>query len=324
MKKIGGFFELEIANGNSLFHDEAIKLSTGRACLNYVLQVIKPIKVYVPFYCCDALFEPMILNKIEYEFYKINENLEIENLPDLKPNELIIYCDFFGVKSSYTQSLISIYGNKLIIDNSHSFYQKQQGDNNVSFTTARKYFGVPDGAFLYMPNNYKVNKPLNRNTKVSIKHNVNSLLGLQDLAYSEFTKYEKSLNSNIDKISIISEKILKTVNYKMVREIRNKNFDFYRKEFHELNTLKIEKNEEDCFCYPLLLETPINKTDLFKDKIYIPSYWNDTTKRSNSSNFKFETKISNQLLPLPIDHRYDENDLRKVVEVIKNKIIDER
>lgn len=72
MKSIGGFFELEIVEGNSLYHDNAIKLSTGRACLNYILKTRKPSKVYIPFYCCNALIEPIILNDIEYEFYSID------------------------------------------------------------------------------------------------------------------------------------------------------------------------------------------------------------------------------------------------------------
>ena len=36
MKKIGGFFELELKFENLIFHNGAIKLSTGRACVNYI------------------------------------------------------------------------------------------------------------------------------------------------------------------------------------------------------------------------------------------------------------------------------------------------
>ena len=319
MKKIGGFFELEIAKGDSLYHDDAIKLSTGRACLNYILQVIKPSKVFVPYYCCDALYEPMALLGIDCEFYEINNQLEIKKLPKLKENEIIIYCDFFGVKSEYTQSLINRYNNKLIIDNSHSFYKKQLSVNSISFTTARKYFGVPDGAFLYIPDQYKFKKSLKRNTKVSINHNTHSLLGLQDFAYLEFSEYEKTLNSDIEMISVLSEKLLATVDYKEVRAIRNRNFNFFRKEFNQLNNIMINENEVDCFCYPLLLDTPIKKEELYNEKIYLPNYWIDTTKRADSSNYKFETKISTQLLPLPIDHRYTLEDLKRVVIAIKSR-----
>lgn len=316
MKKIGGFFEFELETGQSVFHDDAIKLSTGRACLNYLIHVYKPSKIYIPYYCCDALYEPMEINSVEYEFYKINNQLEISNHPQLEANEFIIYCDFFGVKSDYAKRLIAIYKNKLIFDNSHSFFHKGY-KANASFTTARKYFGVPDGAFLYLNKDNHLKKELKRNVNVSINHNVHSLLGLQDLAFSEFSEYEKVLDSKIENISIISEKLLSNVDFAKVKTIRNRNFNFFRKEFNEINTIEINDNEEDCFCYPLLLENPINISKLHSNKIFIPSYWKDTIVRENKDLYEFECKLSNELLPLPIDHRYSLKDLKRVTALIK-------
>lgn len=319
-KIIGGFFELELPNGNSIYHDDAIQLSTGRACLNYILQVKKPRKVYVPYYCCDALFEPMIINNIEYQFYEINSQLEIKELPELNENEILICCNFFGIKSNYINLLIEKYKDQLIIDNSHSFYKKQFNSKSISFTTARKYFGVPDGAFLYMPKHKSINKDIERNIRVSINHNMHSLLGLQDLAYSEFSEYEKSLNSEIERISIVSEKLLSLVNYSEVRKIRNRNFNFFYNEFKKFNKLQIAESEADCFCYPLLLEKPIKKEELYKEKIYIPNYWVDTINRNEKNSYKFECKISEELLPLPIDHRYSIEDLKRVSEAIQKRV----
>jgi len=318
MKKIGGFFEFELTRGKSIFHDNAIQLSTGRACLNYLLQIYKPSKVYIPYYCCDALFEPMEINNIEYDFYKINNQLEIINHPKLGPNEFIIYCNFFGIKSSYARKLIDFYKNQLIFDNSHSFFHKGY-KSNASFTTARKYFGVPDGAFLYINQDELYLKNIQRNINVSINHNVHSLLGLQELAFSEFSDYEKSLNSRIEKISIISERLLSNVDFKEVRKIRNRNFNFFRKEFSEINTILIHDKEKDCFCYPLLLMNPIDITSLHKEKIYIPSYWKDVLNRENKELYKFECTISSDLLPLPIDHRYNLKDLKRVSQLIKKE-----
>jgi hypothetical protein len=319
MKKIGGFFELELPIGNTIYHDNAIQLSTGRACLNYILQTIKPTKVLLPYYCCDALFEPMTILGIEYEFYSINNQLEIIELPSLKESELLIFCDFFGIKTNYINDLISIYQEQLIIDNSHSFYQKSY-PNNVTFTTARKYFGVPDGAFLYMQNNTTIDSNIKRNTSISINHNIHSLLGLRDLAFSEFSEYEKSLHSKIEKISIVSERLLSLINFKDVRATRNKNFNFFRKELNKLNLLNISDNATDCFCYPLLLKKPISKKELHQDNIFIPTYWVDTVNRENAKDFELECKISLELLPLPIDHRYTEKDLKRVVAKIKEMI----
>uniref|UniRef100_UPI0026ED5FEE hypothetical protein n=1 Tax=Nonlabens dokdonensis TaxID=328515 RepID=UPI0026ED5FEE len=225
MKAIGGFFELEIADGDSLYHDGATKLATGRACLNLILQIKKYNKIFIPYYCCNALFEPMVLLGINYEFYSINENFEINENIYLGPNDVIIYCNFFGLKSNYVNKLIAKYEGQIIVDDTHSFFTKGYHDA-ISFTTARKYFGVPDGAFLYYPEKLP-QLSFEANNKISVSHNVNRLIGHNDLAYEQYTAYEDSLDSSINKISLLSEKILKTVNYLSVQKSRNENFDFY-------------------------------------------------------------------------------------------------
>lgn len=317
MKKIGGFFEMELTEGNSVYHDSAIKLSTGRACLNYILKTMQPAKVYIPFYTCDALFEPIDINGIEYEFYAINELLEIKNLPDVKLNEMIIYIDFFGIKSKYVYVLLDLYKEKLIIDNTHSFFSRSFETGNPSFNSARKYFGVPDGAFLYIQKNQNINFDVKRNRKVSINHNLHRLMGLQEQAYSEYLDYEKKLSSDIEGMSILSEYLLSSVNYTEVRKIRNDNFNYLRNELKSLNKLKIDEDVADCFCYPLLLDKCIDRKKLFNVEIFVPSLWLDTINRNNNNAFDLECKLSNELLPLPIDHRYTIKDLKRVSDTIK-------
>ena len=320
MKKIGGFFELELTCGDSVYHNDAIGLSTGRSCLNYILLTKKPTKVYIPYYCCDALIEPLSINEIDYEFYSINDNLELTIIPKLQPGECIIYCDFFGIKSNYTLSLIKKLGEKLIVDNTHSFFSRESSFPISSFTSARKYFGVPDGAFLYIPENERLNLAIPRNQKISIDHNLHKLIGLQDQAYLEYVQYESELGSEIETMSLLSERLLSNVNFDEVRKIRNDNFKFLRKELGDLNELIIDKNEVDCFCYPLLLKKPIDKQKLFDELIFIPSLWLDTVHRDEYLDFPLECKLSREILPLPIDHRYTTKELQRVSNVIKNLI----
>ena len=75
MKTIGGFFELELPAQGRGYHPAAIALSTGRACISLTLECEKPSRVFIPYYCCDALFDPMEKMGIDCEFYAINEAL---------------------------------------------------------------------------------------------------------------------------------------------------------------------------------------------------------------------------------------------------------
>ena len=155
MKEIGGYFELELAQGDE-YHSEAIKLNSGRSCLLYILRSQKPAKVYVPYYICNSILEPIISEGIEYEFYNIDLNFEIVIAPMLKSEEKLLYVNYFGLKSDYVQSLVEKYAQALVIDNTQAFFDKQIKGIDT-FYSPRKFFGVSDGGYLY------TNSELNEN-----------------------------------------------------------------------------------------------------------------------------------------------------------------
>ena len=315
MKPIGGFFELEIPNGNSIYHDDALALSTGRACQRLAFKMMKIEKVYLPYYCCDALFEPCLLDEIEFEFYEIDENLEIKNLIQLKERECLVFTNFFGVKQSYISRLIEVYKDKLLIDDTHSFYNKGYS-SNYSFTSARKYFGVPDGAFLYTPKGTNTPTEFPRNNSISAEHNINRLIGKQKIAYNQYQNYEKTLGSKIELISLLSERLLKSIDYDFVKARRVENYNYLHSKLQDINQLKVDFLTDSPFCYPLLLEKPIDKEILFDKNIFVPDLWLDTENRVNKNKFDFECALSRELLPLPIDHRYSIDDMKKLIDII--------
>ncbi len=118
-------------------------------------------------------------------------------------------------------------------------------------------------------------------------------------------------------MSLISERLLSLVNFDQVRHIRNENFNYFKTQFQEFNQLRIDDNIENGFCYPLLLKKPIDKFKLHENNIFIPSLWMEATKRNNSKEYEIECKLSTEMLPLPIDHRYNLKDLERVSILIK-------
>ena len=56
--EIGGYFQLEL-NKDREYHDKAIALNTGRNALEYILRAKIFKKIYLPFYTCDVLLEPL-------------------------------------------------------------------------------------------------------------------------------------------------------------------------------------------------------------------------------------------------------------------------
>jgi hypothetical protein len=313
MKSIGGFFELELPEGKGSYHPEAISLCTGRACLNLIIQITKPSKIYIPYYTCDTLIEPIQLNSIRFEYYPLNENLDPALSIELNENEYFIYINYFGIKKKTIFKLIKKYGNRLIVDNSQAFFEKKY-PGILSFNSARKFFGVPDGAYFYSPFTVKKNFP--RNTKIKINHLVNRMLGNQELSYKQFLENESLMDFEIRLMSLFSERILANVDYEKVIKKRRANFNYLHRNLVKMNKFNIQQNFEVVpFCYPFLPDKVFDKKIFHKRNIFIPTLWQRSISMVNEG-FEFEKDFAERFLPLPVDQRLTKDDCDKLIKSV--------
>ncbi|OYE04421.1 hypothetical protein [Nostoc sp. 'Peltigera membranacea cyanobiont' 232] len=314
LKPIGGFFELEIQNKDYTYHSNAIALSNGRACLNLILKHIHAQRIWIPFYTCNALLEPIKTNQIPYSFYSININLEPTEDFKLKKDEYLIYINYFGLKGKFIKALINQYNDQIIIDNTQAFFERENS-KTWSFNSARKFFGVPDGAYLYTP--YDIPFDYARNTDLSCDHLFNRLLGKQKQAYQEFIEYEKGLDDEIKMISIFSECLLANIDYLNIAKKRRCNFNYYHSNFEAVNQFNLPLAINTIpYHYPLLVNNQIDKSLLYEQNIFIPILWKDTIQRELQG-FDFEKNITQKLIALPIDHRYEIDELDYVIKSVK-------
>lgn len=146
MHSIGGYFELELRKGEH-YHPQALRLNTARNCFEYILRAREYKKVYIPYYTCEVMLEPVSKLGIEHEFYHINEHLEPKETLKLKVDEAFLYTNYFGLKQKCVEKLAGIYGKQLIVDNAQAFYAPRLNEIDT-FYSPRKFFGVPDGGYL--------------------------------------------------------------------------------------------------------------------------------------------------------------------------------
>jgi len=69
-------------------------------------------------------------------------------------------------------------------------------------------------------------------------------------------------------------------------------------------------------CYPLLPERFMEKKRFYEHGFFAPTFWQDVINREDND-YQIEKKISSDLLPLPVDHRYNEKDLYAVSCFVK-------
>lgn len=313
MDAIGGYFELELRQGEH-YHKDAIRLNTARNCLEYILRARHYKKVYIPYYTCEVILEPIQKLGISYEFYHINYDLEPEKIPVLKTEEAFLYTNYFGLKQSCVERLSSIYGNQLIVDNSQAFYAKRI-DGIDTFYSPRKFFGVPDGGYLYT--DCKLDKEFVQDKSYHRMHHL--LIRIEENAeagYNMFREADASLcNSPIKYMSAISDRLLRNIDYLYVKDIRRQNFSFLHERLSEKNKLKFDlENDAVPLVYPYLQEDVDLKTFLISKKIFVATYWPNVLEWCGERTVEYN--ITQKLATLPVDQRYIEKDMKKLVNNI--------
>jgi hypothetical protein len=314
-KAIGGYFELELRKGEH-YHKEAIRLNTARNCLEYILKVRKYSKVYIPYYTCEVILEPLKKCNVNYEFYSINNQFEPVKKYKLSEKEAFLYTNYFGIKSDAVTKMATIYGDKLIIDNSQAFYAKPI-EGIDTFYSARKFFGVSDGAYLY------TDKYLEDELEQDLSYSrMSHLLKRIDLGaesgYNDFKANDDSLiGQPIKKMSLLTEKILETVDYQQIKDIRRKNYIYFDDLLQKRNLLNLKLEDKDIpMVYPFLSRQKDLKKTLIENKIFVATYWSNVFEWCAVNSMEYQ--IVQKMVSLPIDQRYKEEEIKYVVSIIQN------
>ncbi|HET8886995.1 MAG TPA: hypothetical protein VFM70_11665 [Salinimicrobium sp.] len=320
-KSMGGYLGLELDVRNE-YYPNAIKLNSGRNGLEYILRANNYSKVYIAYYTCDAVLKPIERLNINYEFYRVNKSLEPEfDFQKIKPSEAFLYTNYFGLKSSFIKNELQTKKN-IIIDNAQAFFSKPVG-KLATFYSPRKFFGVPDGSYVFLDR--KFNIELEKSTSYdNAKHLIKQLDLSTEEGYKDYLNNEAGINdAPLQEMSNFTQRLLKSIDYNKIEKKRKENFNFLKKELAAYNELDLFDTDEGPLHYPLLLKgnsTNI-KEELIKQKIFIPTYWDNVLEWIAGKDC-WEKKLVNNLIPLPIDQRYNIEDMKYLVRIVKQLMND--
>lgn len=321
MKGIGGFLAWEQPTGTQgAYHVDALGLTSGRACLAYILDAEQPKRVYLPFFCCDSLLGPLQERGIPWTFYPVDESLTpcLEAF-DPQPDEWVLVIHYFGLqrgllKRGLLDELHRRYGPRVIVDNTQAFFETSP-QHGWWFNSARKFFGVPDGAYLHGPTSLVPPAELNRT--ISCEHLLLRQEGRLDEAYAAFQRHEAQITSVALGMSPLSTALLDRLDYPQIQARRRANFLHYHQALESLNTLPLSLEAEAVpFCYPLVLPHPMDRQVLFNQGIFVPTLWKEILTRPDTG-YVLEKSLCQRLLPLPVDHRYGPQDVDTVIQAVQ-------
>lgn len=301
------------------YHKDAIRLNTGRNCLEYILRTRGYKKVYVPYYTCEAVMESFKKLDISFEFYHIDIHFEISDRFTLNADEVLLYTNYFGLKQRYVEQLAEKYGYRLIVDNTQAFYAEPL-DGIDTFYTCRKFFGVADGAYLY------TNKLLDEDFEQDVSYDrMAHLLKRIDLSaeqgFVDFRNSDDGLdNQPIRKMSKLTQRIMQSVDYESAAKKRRDNYLYLHEVLGNTNNLELRLEDDAVpMVYPFLSPIAGLREKLIENKVFIARYWPNVLDWTTDKDIEY--LLAYQMQPMPIDQRYGKMELDRIIRLIDNGII---
>ncbi len=343
--KIGGEFEIDYDALNNHKSNLPKKLnhgyfySSGRAALFHILDAVSSKhnknKILLPDYLCDTIIETVAVTSFSYDFYGINADLSVD-LNSLKSKydsscSLLLVNYFGGIDiNSEIQNIRSFDKNALIIlDNVQAFYNMfEDYDVEYSFTSFRKQFPVPDGAWVISKHN-DLKQVHSKNTFAQYKlaggliKSLQKYSSISDELYLElFKKGEKEILDNLNsKISDITITILSNLKYDNDKEKRLQNSRVILKGLSRLGIEPILKFKEGMvpLFIPILLKARDRiRLQLKKNNVYLPVHWPLHPDLKPSNKLLYDHELS-----LIVDQRYNEKHMLKILSIIEENLDNE-
>lgn len=312
MREIGGYLELEKLINNE-YHKNALALNTARNALVYLVTAKKITKVYLPYYLCDSVYKVCEREHISYEFYHIDKCFMPLFDKPLNDNEYLYVVNYFGqLDEKKINSLYEKYKH-VIVDNVQAFFDEPV--NGVyTIYSCRKFFGVPDGAYLVGD----VEKlPLEVDTsKDRMKHLMGRFEdGSASDYYADFQRNDEMFKSiSAMYMSDLTHNILGAVDYSRVMKKRNENWKVLHEALSETNGLNLVCPNGP-YMYPYYHKNGAQiRKKLIENKIYVPTLWPNVVVLDGC---ELEKDYAQNILPLPVDQRYNECDMKLIVEEVK-------
>lgn len=319
IREFGGYLPLELREGQELFdrYEEAkvARFNSGRAAITAAVKTVLPKKLYIPHYNCSVVREALTAAGFDFEYYFLDDNLE-PAVESIGADDWLLYVHYFGTFSEEKIKKIADRFKNVIFDNTQAFYARPILDGNcMNVYSPRKFVGLVDGGYLVWGGSRTVSEDYPQD--VSWDRGSFLLKSVElgtNAAYRDSLDSKACLADGIKKMSVLTWKMLKALDYDDLAERRDRNYRVLVERFKDINELKLPMEGFAPFVYPLVIEDPDLRTKIVEKRIYASQWWKyllDEVPEGSA-----EAWLSKWLLPLPVDHRYTEQDMQEMADII--------
>lgn len=329
------------------YGSDFVWLSTGRSAIRFVVEAIeynnpglKKVAL-LPSFTCNTVYEPFLNKDYEVYYYPVEKDLTTTSdaiLQAVKEHDasIVLFHQYFGFNTLDGQldklcDTLRKMGKYSIEDCTQCLYSNiLRAKSDYTVGSIRKWTGTPDGGFAVCRKGVFHSKPQVADVRLEEAkidasyakyHYLFDNEGEKTTMLGLYRHAEHILDqqTRIYAISATSSKVQSNLDVEDLKRKRQGNFTFLRQSIKEpiIPLFDIDTNLEVPLYYPIIVDdrTALQKY-LVENAIYAPVVWpKDEKQPKQCEGTEF---LYNHLLCIPIDQRYDEDDMSRIVEVINH------
>ena len=316
---MGGYLPLELCRGKEYHQfeqDKMVRVNCGRAAIYAALIQFHPKRVVLPYFICPTVKALVKKMNIPYVEYSITEDFSPVKL-QFNKDDCIILVNYFGLINREKIALELAGETHIILDNTQAFYAKPIFHPNIlNVYSCRKFFGVSDGGYLIGEHI----EPIDFQPATSWKDSVFLAKSLElgtNAAYALKKECEERMGTVYTQMSLLTKSIMDGIDYSDIAEKRRANFEVLNRLLGNTNALEWGLENNTPYSYPFMIKKNI-RNYLLENKVYVPIIWKENIDMKKSTTV--ESDFSKWIYHLPIDQRYDQNDMKYLSKIILKRV----
>lgn len=319
-KEYGGCLPLEIKKLNTeLFHGfDYVALNSGRNAIAYAAKAFGYQACYIPYYTCKTVEAGLQEVGVEVRYYNIDDHfMPIEPKGGFDDKALFVYTNYFGIMTHVIKQDIIAEHSHVLFDNTQGFFTEPMR-GTLSAYSCRKFFGVPDGAYLVGMDIPRIELATGTSADTA-GFLLKSIETGPNQAYEMSKENEEHINQEgMRFMSPLTSALMSGVDFKSVSDQRIKNFNVLHESLKDINELDIKLENGAPMVYPLLVAKDGVREALVENKIFVPRWWRWIVESSDTNDF--EKYLSKYLVPIPITQIYSEQDMNFIADVVRGLV----
>lgn len=328
---------------NQLEQASGTFLSGGQSSLNFIvknLQMKADEIILLPSYLCPTIVQNLDRNHARYSFYTINSDLSI-NISDLQAKidknkvKAVFFIDYFGFyhqaeTKEYLKSLKE--KNIILIEDAAQmlWLEKKEFIGDFTFNSYRKFLPIDGSIVISEQAGYYEGKAdayyaLMNEGRMKITSYVKYGLGNVEVFVRLFSKADEAYgkSTEINGMMEISKQLLNQLDIDYIGQVRRRNYIYLFDQLSEIVgiTPLFDKNllgDQIPIGFPILIKNRDKiRKELRAKAIFCPVHW-PLLEEKWIHEYPDSITLAENLMTLPIDARYEKEDLDRLLRELLN------